>query len=222
MHKMCFLVLVVFCFVLNISSTDKNINLVTNNSTNGDENDEEFELPKLRNKCLNVEQYVLSVTSELCANSKKRQIKRNHLYSPRSDQRSLVILFDATGSMLSCNMNVFRNSAQNIIDKFSSWNPSPIYNYIFVPFRYPETGPAVVSIDSRELHKTLDELRVLGGNSCPHNTLSGIRLALKYALPKSFVYVFTDATAHDYDLESTVIEQIQQKQATVPRIGLLI
>lgn len=221
MHNMCFLVLIVFWFVLKISSADKNINLVTNNSTSGDENEEEFELPNLRNKCSKNEQYVLSVTSELSANSRKRHINKNHLYNPRSDQRSLVIVFDATGSMQD-SLNVLRNSARNIIDKFSSWNHSPIYNYIFVPFRDPETGPAVVSIDSSKLLKTLEELRVFGGNSCPENTLSGISLALKYALPKSFVYVFTDATAHDYDLENTVIEQIQQKQATVPRNDLLI
>lgn len=227
MHTIAFSVLVVFWFIPKISSADKsNIVLVTNNSTSGDENEDEFELPKLRNNCLNNEQYVLSVTSESSANSRKRHTNKNHLnsidsYNPRSDQRSLVIVFDATGSMEE-SLNVLQNSARDIIDKFSSWNHGPIYNYIFVPFRDPETGPAVVSMDSSKLLQTLDELRVFGGNSCPENTLSGISLALQYALPKSLVYVFTDATAHDYDLEDTVIEQIQQKQATVPRNDLLI
>lgn len=205
MYKIGLLVLIVFWFVSGISS---------------DHNEEEFELPKMQNKCLNNEQYVLSVTSESSTNARKRHIIKNHLYNPRSDQRSLVIVFDATGSMQD-SLNILRNSARNIIDKFSLRSNSPIYNYIFVPFRDPETGPAVVSIDSSKLLKTLDELRVFGGNSCPENTLSGISLALKYALPKSFVYVFTDATAHDYHLENTVTEQIQQKQATVPKNHLL-
>lgn len=223
MHRISFLVLVVCWFIIKISSADEsNIFLVTNNSTSDDANEKEFELPKLRNKCLNNERYVLSVTSESSVNSRKRNINKNHLnpidsYNPRSDQRSLVIVFDATGSMQD-SLNVLQNSARNIIDR----NHGPIYNYIFVPFRDPDTGPAVVSMDSSKLLRTLDELRVFGGNSCPENTLSGISLALRYALPKSFVYVFTDATAHDYDLEETVIEQIQEKQATVPKNDLRI
>lgn len=216
MHRFCFLLLIVFWCISKISSDDENIILDINNSTSHHENGKEFEPSKLKNKCLNNGQYVLSVTSESSANSRKRHINENHLYYPRSDQKSLVIVFDATGSMQD-SLDVLRNSARNIIDIFSSWKHSPIYNFIFVPFRDPETGPAIVSIDSSKLLKTLDELKVFGGDACPENTLSGISLALKYAHPKSFVYVFTDATARDYDLEKTVIEQIQQKQATVPR-----
>lgn len=78
-----------------------------------------------------------------------------------------------------------------------------------------------MTIHRKKLLETLDEFKIWGGGDCPEYTLSGISLALKYALPKSFVYIFTDASAKDYkDLEKTVIEQIQQKQATVIQIYL--
>lgn len=78
-----------------------------------------------------------------------------------------------------------------------------------------DIGPELVTIERTKLLEILDGLDIYGGGDCPEKTLSGISLALKYALPRSFVYIFTDATAIDYELEDTVIEQIQQKQATV-------
>lgn len=72
-----------------------------------------------------------------------------------------------------------------------------------------------MTIERNRLLETLDELKIFGGGDCPERTLNGIILALKYAMPKSFVYIFTDASATDYELESAAIEQIQQKQATV-------
>lgn len=45
--------------------------------------------------------------------------------------------------------------------------------------------------------------------------LNGLNLALKNALPKSYVYIFTDALVKDYELEETVFNLIQQKQVTV-------
>lgn len=63
----------------------------------------------------------------------------------------------------------------------------------------------------------LDNLKLYGGGDCPESTLKGIRTALKYALPKSYVYVFTDATAKDFGLDVDVLSLIQRRQATVKR-----
>lgn len=51
-------------------------------------------------------------------------------------QTSLVIVFDGTGSMENCLIQL-RAGAKQIIDKFSQRDDNPIYNYIFVPFRDP-------------------------------------------------------------------------------------
>lgn len=55
---------------------------------------------------------------------------------PRPGQTSLVIVFDGTGSMENCLIQL-RTGAKQIIDKFSEREDNPIYNYIFVPFRDP-------------------------------------------------------------------------------------
>lgn len=55
---------------------------------------------------------------------------------PKPGQTSLVIVFDGTGSMENCLIQL-RAGAKQIIDKFSHREDNPIYNYIFVPFRDP-------------------------------------------------------------------------------------
>lgn len=51
-------------------------------------------------------------------------------------QTSLVIVFDGTGSMENCLIQL-RSGAKMIIEKFANEDENPIYNYIFVPFRDP-------------------------------------------------------------------------------------
>lgn len=69
--------------------------------------------------------------------------------------------------------------------------------------------------DKDELLDTLDDVHLYGGDDCPENMLSGLIMALKYALPNSYVYAFTDASASDYLSEVKLVELIQRKQATV-------
>ena len=65
--------------------------------------------------------------------------------SRKSGQRSLVIVFDATGSMID-DLEQLRKGAEIIIDEFSKRDDSPIYNYIFVPFRDPSEYLCNVSL----------------------------------------------------------------------------
>ena len=51
-------------------------------------------------------------------------------------QTSLVIVFDGTGSMENCLIQL-RSGAKQIIKKFAKREDNPIYNYVFVPFRDP-------------------------------------------------------------------------------------
>lgn len=82
-------------------------------------------------------------------------------------------------------------------------------------FFFLETGPSLVTDDKDELLDTLDDVHLYGGDDCPENMLSGLIMALKYALPNSYVYAFTDASASDYLSEVKLVELIQRKQATV-------
>lgn len=69
--------------------------------------------------------------------------------------------------------------------------------------------------DKNELLNALDNVHLYGGDDCPENMLSGLIVALGYALPNSYVYAFTDASANDFSSEDKLIELIQRKQATV-------
>ncbi|KAJ6636828.1 Hemicentin-1, partial [Pseudolycoriella hygida] len=76
-------------------------------------------------------------------------------------------------------------------------------------------GPVLVTTNQTELLETLDDLKLYGGGDCPEFTLKGILTALKYALPKSYAYIFTDAIAKDFALEIEVLSLIQRRQSTL-------
>lgn len=65
--------------------------------------------------------------------SRKKHVRR---VVRKPDQTSLVIVFDGTGSMENCLIQL-RSGAKLIIEKFAASNENPIYNYVFVPFRDP-------------------------------------------------------------------------------------
>lgn len=55
---------------------------------------------------------------------------------PRPDQRSLLIVFDATGSMHD-DLEQLRSGAQEIVNELSARVDNPIYNYVLVVYRDP-------------------------------------------------------------------------------------
>lgn len=55
---------------------------------------------------------------------------------PRDDQKSLLIVFDATGSMHD-DLEQLRSGAKEIIHELSARTDNPIFNYILVVFRDP-------------------------------------------------------------------------------------
>lgn len=81
-----------------------------------------------------------------------------------------------------------------------------------------ETEPAFLAEDKEELLQRMHRVHGNGGGGskdCPENTLNTISAALNVALPNSYLYIFTDAIARDFEYEATVIDLMQQKQATV-------
>lgn len=55
---------------------------------------------------------------------------------PRPDQKSLLIVFDATGSMHD-DLEGLRAGAQEIVTELSARHDNPIYNYVLVVYRDP-------------------------------------------------------------------------------------
>lgn len=55
---------------------------------------------------------------------------------PKPNQKSLVLIFDATGSMTK-DLEQLRTAAKQIVNELSLREDNPIYNYILVIFRDP-------------------------------------------------------------------------------------
>lgn len=70
-------------------------------------------------------------TDQIELNNRNARISSK--YYP-TDQISLALVFDATASMAN-DLKLLQNGVQNIVNKFTSNEDNPIYNYIFVPFR---------------------------------------------------------------------------------------
>ncbi|XP_026331776.1 hemicentin-1-like [Hyposmocoma kahamanoa] len=142
------------------------------------------------------------------------EFKKSPVYeNVENDKSSLVFVFDTTGSMYN-DLEQLRNGAGMILETALE-DSDVIEDFVFVPFRDPAVGPAIVTKDKEVFKTALDDVRVYGGGDCPEKSLTGIHLALNVSRSRSFVYVFTDATAADHGLVGNVLDSIQRKQSQV-------
>ncbi|XP_070501615.1 hemicentin-1-like [Chironomus tepperi] len=149
--------------------------------------------------------------------SKSPSIKVNYANQPKPDQKSLLLIFDTSGSM-GGDLAQLKVGAKEIVRDLSSRADNPIFNYVLVAFNDPGVDPPFITSDVNELLTKLDQVSIQYSGSnpdCPEKALSGLINGLKEALPNSLIYLFTDAGAKDLERYNEVIELIQRKQITV-------
>lgn len=87
-------------------------------------------------------------------NRVKREVPQasgdKHKDQPRADQKSLLIIFDGTGSMYD-DLVQLRSGAQEIINDLSSSDENPIFNYVLVIYRDPSECHHFIKINFMRL-----------------------------------------------------------------------
>ncbi|XP_073670359.1 von Willebrand factor A domain-containing protein 7-like [Paramisgurnus dabryanus] len=125
----------------------------------------------------------------------------------------LAFVIDTTGSM-SDDIEEAKRVSFNIIDSriASAEKPS---EFILVPFNDPDFGPLTRTRNAENFKNAISFLVASGGGDEPEMCLSGLQLALGGAPPSSDIYVFTDAGAKDFELESTIRAMIENTKSRV-------
>ncbi|XP_075981813.1 hemicentin-1-like [Anticarsia gemmatalis] len=151
---------------------------------------------------------VLLLLLVICA-----ECKRKGRSTKDDGKSSLAFVFDITGSMYN-DLRQVREGAEMILNTALK-ESNVIADFVFVPFHDPAVGPATVTRNKEVFKKALNIVRVYGGGDCPEMSLTGIHMALNVSRPRSFIYVFTDATSIDHKKVGAVLDTVQRKQSQV-------
>ncbi|KAM3847428.1 von Willebrand factor A domain-containing protein 7-like [Vipera latastei] len=129
------------------------------------------------------------------------------------DGYSLTFVVDTTGSM-SDDIHLVKTKCIELLRTYSG-SPDAPYNYILVPFNDPDFGPIIKTQSVDELESAISLLTATGGGDCPEMSMSGLKLALQHSMPRSKIFVFTDAGAKDEHLKGEVEILIESTKSIV-------
>uniref|UniRef100_A0A3Q1HL21 VWFA domain-containing protein n=1 Tax=Anabas testudineus TaxID=64144 RepID=A0A3Q1HL21_ANATE len=156
----------------------------------------------------------IAATSELLENVRQAAGDKQFLQMMAiSKGKALCFVIDTTGSM-GDEIDAVKTVTSAIIDNKVGTKDEPSV-YILVPFNDPEFGPLIRTTDPNAFKRAINSLTASGGGDFPEMSLSGLQLALTGAPPGSEIFLFTDATAKDEYLKSTVIALIEQTKSVV-------
>ncbi len=90
-------------------------------------------------------------------------------------------------------------------------------------FFWTEVDPVINLTNLKDISEAIKKIQLDGdryapyysNSDCPEHSLHGIQEALKYAGPKSILFVFTDADGNDLEIKDQVLNTLREKQATV-------
>ncbi|XP_034836584.1 hemicentin-2-like [Maniola hyperantus] len=125
---------------------------------------------------------------------------------------SLVFVIDDTGSMAE-EIDGVKQRTYEVFDAVLSSNGSAIDDFVLVTFNDPGTQLRMVTRDKYAYKREVQNIQIHGGGDCPELAMSGIELALENSKPNSLLYVFTDASAKDYNKFERV-KSLSQKKST--------
>lgn len=126
---------------------------------------------------------------------------------------TLAIAIDTTGSMGSVIAGVKQQAIQ-IVNSRLGTAEEPL-KYILVPFNDPGVGPVTVTTDPDTFKNAINALFASGGGDCPELAQSGMLQALSASDEGGDMFMFTDASAKDAGLGSTVSSLATSKDIRV-------
>nr|XP_009860325.2 IgGFc-binding protein-like [Ciona intestinalis] len=118
---------------------------------------------------------------------------------------TLAFAIDTTGSM-SGEINAAKSRVSAIINETTGTTDQPLF-FVLSEFNDPRVGPTLATTSPTAILTGLNALRASGGGDEPELALAGIYNALIASTKRSVVFMITDATAKDVNLETRVIAQ---------------
>lgn len=131
----------------------------------------------------------------------------------KGSSKALCLVIDTTESM-SDDIDAVKSVTSTIINSEVGTEDEPSL-YILVPFNDPDVGPLIRTKDPENFKKAVDLLSPSGGGDEPEMSLSGLELALTVAPFNSEIFLFTDSSAKDAHLKTTVMALIERTQCVV-------
>ncbi|XP_071976590.1 uromodulin-like [Engystomops pustulosus] len=131
----------------------------------------------------------------------------NPLCSYPTTSSSLTYLVDTTGSMGNY-LSQLKLVNSWILDRVTARFPCGVRQYTMVEYNDPDVGPVRYTQSKQNFGNYFNTLSASGGGDCPELTMKGLELALINSPPKSYILVFTDASAADYG-NTTLVNNVR-------------